>query len=261
MNKPASTSTRITFLGTGTSTGVPVVACDCRVCKSSDPKDKRLRTSLMYEKDGIRVVIDCGPDFRYQMIRSAVDDINAILITHEHRDHIAGLDDVRGFNYVLNKAIDVYASETVIRSIYKEFPYFQTETRFFGAPQLLFHTLDKENFNICGLEFSPIKVLHNKLEVFAFRTGDFTYITDASHISPDEMEKIEGSKVIVINALRNSKHVSHFCLQEAVEVLSKLQPEYGFITHMSHFIGLHEEISEKLPPFIRPAYDGLIVEW
>lgn len=252
---------KITFLGTGTSTGVPVVACDCNVCKSKDTRDKRLRTSLLIECCNKKIVIDCGPDFRYQMIRHEVDDIDAILITHEHRDHIAGLDDVRGFNYVLNKSMEVYASETVISSIYREFPYFLTEGRFFGAPQLNFHPIDGSDFDIGGLNFTPIRVFHNKMEIFAFRINDFTYITDASHIAHEELDKIKGSKVIVINALRNSKHVSHFCLQEAVDVIKELKPEKAYITHMSHFIGLHNDICNKLPENIEPAYDGLIVEW
>ncbi len=259
--KPLETGIRITFLGTGTSTGVPVVACDCRVCKSPDIRDKRLRASLLIECCGKKIVIDCGPDFRYQMIRQEVDDLDAILITHEHRDHIAGLDDVRGFNYVLNKSMDVYASEQVISSIYREFPYFLTEKRFFGAPQLNFHPLDGSLFDVNGLQFTPIRVMHNKLEIYAYRLADFTYITDASAISMEEIDKIRGSKVIVINALRNSKHVSHFCLQEAVELLAELNPDKAFITHMSHFIGLHEELSEKLPSYVEPAYDGLVYAW
>jgi phosphoribosyl 1,2-cyclic phosphate phosphodiesterase len=250
---------QITFLGTGTSTGVPVVACDCEVCRSEDPRDKRLRTSLMIQYKGRTYVIDCGPDFRYQMIREKVDDLDAILFTHEHRDHIAGLDDVRGFNYVLNKSIDVYALDTVIGEIHKAFPYISPNHRFFGCPQLNFNAIENELFTVFGLDFIPIRVLHDKLEVFGFRFGDITYITDASEIPPEEAEKIRGSKVIILNALRNSRHVSHFSLNEAVNLIQEFKPRQAYLTHMSHFIGRHEAVEKKLPFYIHLAYDGLKV--
>ncbi len=247
----------VTFLGTGTSTGVPVVACDCHVCVSNDPRDHRLRTSVMIEVQGEHYVIDCGPDFRYQMIREKVDDISAILFTHGHRDHIAGLDDVRAFNYVLNKTVDIYATEKVIDSINKEFPYVLKEKRFFGAPQLHFHIISNNPFTINGIEFTPIEVLHHKMPVFGFRVGDFSYVTDASHIEENEINKIKGSKVLVINALRKSKHISHFSLEEALEVIEKAKPRQAWITHLSHFMGLHEEINNILPDNVALAYDGL----
>jgi phosphoribosyl 1,2-cyclic phosphate phosphodiesterase len=251
---------KIVFLGTGTSTGVPVVACDCAICKSKDPRDKRLRTSLLIYVEDKCYVIDCGPDFRYQMIRANVEDIHGILLTHQHRDHISGLDDVRGFNYVLNKPVDVFAAEDVIKAIYTEYPYILNEARFFGAPQLIFHRIDEQPFMIDSYEFIPISVLHNQLKVFGFRIADFTYITDASYISENEKDKMRGSKIIVLNALRNSKHVSHFSLQEAVDILNDLKPEKAYITHMSHFIGLHEDVEKKLPPNFHLAYDTLEVE-
>ncbi|MCX6273516.1 MAG: MBL fold metallo-hydrolase [Bacteroidetes bacterium] len=250
----------ITFLGTGTSTGVPVVACDCPVCKSTDLRDKRLRTSLLIKINGQTLVIDCGPDFRYQMIRNEVDNLDAILFTHEHRDHIAGLDDIRGFNYVLNKTIDLYAGDAVVKAIYSAFPYILNETRFFGAPQINFLPVTGEPFFIGEFEVIPIRVLHNKLEVFGYRIGDMTYITDASFISPEEKEKIAGSKILIINALRNSRHISHYCLNEALEVISEVRPEKAYITHMSHFIGLHAEVEKKLPHGVFLAYDNLTVE-
>ncbi|TVR40177.1 MAG: MBL fold metallo-hydrolase [Bacteroidia bacterium] len=248
---------RITFLGTGTSTGVPVVACDCTVCSSRDSRDQRLRTSVMIQVGEHNYVIDCGPDFRYQMIREKVTDISAILFTHGHRDHIAGLDDVRAFNYVLNKTVDIYASENVIDSINKEFPYILTEKRFFGAPQLHFHIIKNMPFSINGTEFIPIEVMHHKMPVFGFRVGDFSYITDASFISDQEKEKLVNSKILVINALRKSKHISHFSMDEALEVIREVNPEKAFITHLSHFMGIHESVNKDLPENVMLAYDGL----
>lgn len=248
---------KVTFLGTGTSIGVPVITCDCPVCQSEDPRDKRTRTSAMLEIGSSTFVIDCGPDFRHQMLRQKVMNLDAVLFTHEHRDHIAGLDDVRAFNYVLNKKIDIYGTPSVLEAIRIEFPYIFSETRYFGAPQLDMHPIDGEPFRIGETEFIPIRVLHEKLPVLGFRTGDFTYITDASSIRDEELEKIKGSRVVVLNALRNSKHVSHFSVNEAVEVLTKIGPEQGYLTHLSHFVGRHEEVNNKLPDFIRLAYDGL----
>jgi len=251
---------RITFLGTGTSIGVPVITCDCPVCTSDDPRDKRFRTSIMIETEGKTFVIDCGPDFRIQMLREKVNNLDAVIFTHEHRDHIAGLDDVRAFNYVLNKKIDIYGTARVMEAIRIEFPYIFSESRYFGAPQLTVHTITDAPFRILGIEFRPIMVMHEKLPVSGFRIGDFTYITDANYIAPAELEKVRGSKVIVLNALRNSRHGSHFSVGEAVEILSDLRPEAAFLTHLSHFVGLHEEVNQKLPDFIQLAYDGLKIE-
>ncbi len=248
---------KVTFLGTGTSIGVPVITCDCPVCQSSDPHDKRMRTSVMLEVNGFTFVIDCGPDFRIQMLRENVNNLDAVIFTHEHRDHIAGLDDIRAFNYVLNKKIDIYGTRQVMEAIQTEFPYIFSESRYFGAPQLTIHPIDEKPFTVRNVEFIPIKVLHEKLPVTGFRVGDFTYITDASFISEKELEKIKGSKVIVLNALRNSRHVSHFSVGEAVDILTKLNPEAAYLTHLSHFVGLHDEVNSKLPDFIRLAYDGL----
>lgn len=249
----------MTFLGTGTSTGVPVVSCDCPVCKSTDLKNNRLRTSVLIKVDDKTLVIDCGPDFRYQMIRCKADNLDAIIFTHEHRDHIGGLDDIRGFNYVLNKSIEAYASETVIEAIHLAFPYIKSGTRYFGAPQINFHTVCNQPFFVKGIEIHPIKVLHDKMEVFGYRIEDITYITDASFIAEEEKKKIIGSKILVINALRNSHHISHYCLQEALDIISQVKPEQAYLTHMSHFIGLHEEVEQKLPPNVHLAYDGLVV--
>jgi phosphoribosyl 1,2-cyclic phosphate phosphodiesterase len=214
----------------------------------------------MVETQGHTFVIDCGPDFRIQMLRENVVNLDAVIFTHEHRDHIAGLDDVRAFNYVLNKKIDIYGTPPVMEAIRTEFPYIFSETRYFGAPQLTIHPIDENPFTVFGVEFIPIKVLHENLPVLGFRIGDFTYITDASYISRAELTKIKGSRVIVLNALRNSKHSSHFSVNEAVDILKDLKPEAGYLTHLSHFVGLHEEVNHKLPDFIQLAYDGLVVE-
>lgn len=257
MPETTNSPVKVTFLGTGTSIGVPVITCDCPVCMSTDQRDKRMRTSVMVEVNGLTLVIDCGPDFRHQMLRQQVMNLDAVIFTHEHRDHIAGLDDVRAFNYVLNKKIDIYGTPQVMEAIRIEFPYIFSESRYFGAPQLTIHNIDDKPFSIRGVEFIPIRALHEKLPVTGYRIGDFTYITDASFISEEELDKIRGSKIVVLNALRNSKHVSHFSVGEAVDILSKLKPEMGYLTHLSHFVGLHEDVNKKLPDFVRLAYDGL----
>ncbi len=248
---------QVTFLGTGTSTGVPVVACDCEVCSSPDKRDHRLRTSVMVEWKSHRLIIDCGPDFRYQMIREKVDDITAILFTHGHRDHIAGLDDVRAFNYVLNKTVDIYASNAVVEAIHREFPYILQEKRFFGAPQLQFNVIENKEFAINDISVQPILVMHNQMEVFGYRMGDFVYITDASSIPQEEKWKFDGCRVMVINALRKSKHISHFSLQEAIDQILEVAPREAYITHLSHFMGIHDKVEASLPQGIRLAYDGL----
>lgn len=250
----------LTFLGTGTSIGVPVITCNCVVCTSPDRRDKRFRTSAMLQIGEDIFVFDTGPDFRIQMLRENVMNLTAIIYTHEHRDHIAGLDDVRAFNYVLNKRIDIYANARTLEMIQTEFPYIFSETRYFGAPQLNVHEITDQPFQINGHVFIPIRVHHGKTEVLGFRIRNFTYITDASRIDPEELEKIRGSKVIVLNALRNSRHESHLSVGEAVEILQELRPEKAFLTHMSHFIGTHAELEKRLPDFIRPAYDGLKIE-
>lgn len=252
---------KITFLGTATSIGVPVIACDCPVCTSSDKKDKRFRASVHIQKGDTSIVIDCGPDFRIQMIRENISNLDAVLFTHEHRDHIAGLDDVRAFNYVLNKRIDIYGIKRVMEAVQIEFPYiFKESARYFGSPQLNIHNIENTPFRIKNLLVNPIEVLHDKLPIFGYRIEDFTYITDASYISQKETDKIKGSKIIVLNALRNSKHNAHFSLPEAIEILEYLKPEQAYITHVSHFIGKHEDVNSKLPNFIKLAYDGQIIE-
>ena len=251
---------RLTFLGTGTSTGVPVIACNCDVCQSLDVKDKRFRTSVMLSVGETNIVIDCGPDFRIQMLRHKVDNIDAVLFTHAHRDHIAGLDDIRAFNYILNKTIDVYGSAETLAAVKEQFPYIFVPGRYFGVPQLTMNTIDEKPFRIGNIEFLPIQVLHQEMKVFGYRVGDFSYVTDANFISPEQMEKLKGSSVIVLNALRNSRHVSHFSLNEALEILNALKPERAYLTHISHFLGKHDLVESKLPPNIHLAYDGLQID-
>lgn len=251
---------KITFLGTGTSTGVPVVACNCDVCTSDDPRDKRYRTSVMLSRGSSNIIIDCGPDFRIQMLKHKVEDIDAVVFTHAHRDHIAGLDDIRAFNYILHKSIDIYGSQITLDAIKEQFPYIFIPGRYFGAPQLNLHTITEAPFSIGEFNFIPIQVMHQDMKVFGYRIGDFTYITDANYISQAELEKVRGSKVIVINALRNSRHVSHFSLGEALEILQDLKPEKAYLTHISHFLGKFDAVESKLPTWARLAYDGLQIE-
>ena len=200
---------KITFLGTGTSQGVPVIACPCNVCHSPDPRDKRLRASIMIEDKGKVIVIDSGPDFRQQMLRANVKQLDGLVFTHEHKDHIAGMDDIRAFNYVLNKKIDVYASEKVQEKMKREFPYVFEDFKYPGVPEINLHTIYNKEFEVAGIKLLPVEVMHYRIPVFGFRIGDFTYITDANFISETEKKKIRGSKIIVLNALRKEKHVSH----------------------------------------------------
>ncbi|WP_295676415.1 MBL fold metallo-hydrolase [uncultured Mucilaginibacter sp.] len=248
---------RVTFLGTGTSQGVPVIACGCEVCISVDPLDKRLRTSILIEGEQKVVVIDSGPDFRYQMLRAKVQRLDAIVFTHEHKDHVAGLDDIRAFNYKQQGPIDVYADARVQEALKKEFHYIFREFKYPGIPQLNMHTLYGDPFNIGEITFTPIEVMHYKLPILGFRIKDFTYITDAKTVSAAEKEKIRGSKILVVNALQKEEHISHFTFDEAIAFAQDIGAEKTYLTHISHRLGKHAEISEMLPAGIELAYDGL----
>lgn len=247
----------INFLGTGTSQGVPVIACECRACRSSDPRDKRLRASVLIEYRGLVLVIDAGPDFRQQMLRAGVKKLDAILFTHGHKDHIAGLDDVRAFNFINQKAMDLYAEQTVIRQIEQEFAYVFTEYKYPGIPRVAIHEITNHSFNLDGLPVTPVRVMHFRLPILGFRIGDFTYITDASYIGDEELNKIRGSRVLVLNALRKRQHYSHFTLDEALEIIAKVNPGKAYLTHISHQMGLHAEIGPGLPENVFLAYDEL----
>lgn len=250
---------KITFLGTGTSQGIPVIGCGCAVCQSTDTRDKRLRVSVLIETEDKTLVIDSGPDFRYQMLRAGVKDLDAILYTHEHKDHVAGLDDIRPFNYLLHKKIEIYASLRVQDALRREFSYIFEDTKYFGLPQINMHTVMDEPFSIGLNTIIPIEVMHFKLPVNGYRIGDFTYITDAKTISEASLSKIKGSKYLVINALQRENHVSHFTLEEAVEFAEMAGAELTYFTHMSHNLGLHADVERELPAHIRLAYDGLVI--
>ena len=251
---------KVTFLGTGTSQGIPVIACPCNVCASADLHDKRLRTSIMLEENGSVFVIDCGPDFRQQMLRENVKRLDALVFTHEHKDHTGGLDDVRAFNYVSEEPANIYATTRVQKSLMQDYAYIFSGEDYPGIPKVTFHLITTEPFTIKGTKFIPVQVWHMNLPVLGFRVGDFSYITDANKILAGELDKIRGSEVIVLNALRRETHVSHFNLEEAVRLLKELKPKRAFLTHISHQLGLHAEINKELPSFIRCAYDGLKIE-
>lgn len=251
---------KVTFLGTGTSQGIPVIGCGCEVCKSADKKDKRLRVSVWIQTDDKSIVIDSGPDFRYQMLRAGVDDLDAILYTHEHKDHVAGLDDIRPYNYILKKRIDIYATDRVQEALKREFQYIFSEVRYHGLPQINLHTIDKENFKVGNTEIVPFEVMHYKLPILGYRIGDFTYITDAKTISEASMEKIKGTKVLVLNALQKESHISHLTFDEAIAIAEKVGAEMTYFTHISHNLGLHEVVSKELPANIKLAYDGLTID-
>ncbi|HYG37175.1 MAG TPA: MBL fold metallo-hydrolase [Cytophagales bacterium] len=249
----------ITFLGTGTSQGVPVIGCGCEVCASIDYRDKRLRSSVFVQTDGLNLIIDTGPDFRQQILRERIRKLDAVLFTHEHKDHTAGLDDIRAFNYLQKTDMPVFAREKVIHQIQREFAYIFTDKKYPGIPKVQMHEILKEPFFINDLKIMPIEIMHYRLPIIGFRIKDFTYITDANFISEEELEKIEGTKVLVLNALQNSPHISHFTLQEAIDVALKIKAEKTFFTHISHNLGSHKKVSAVLPENIFLGYDGLKV--
>lgn len=251
---------KVTFLGTGTSQGVPVIACPCNICHSADERDKRLRTSILVETGNLTLVVDSGPDFRQQMLRADVQKLDAILFTHEHKDHIAGMDDIRAYNYNQQMAMPVYAEERVQETIRQEFSYVFAEEKYPGIPQVDFFTIKNEPFFIQGIEIIPIRVMHLNLPVFGFRFGKFAYITDMNFISEEEKEKIRDLDCLVINGLRREKHISHYTLDEAADLIVEVNAKRGYITHISHQMGLHSEIQQHLPSHIQLAYDGLVLD-
>lgn len=251
---------KFTFLGTGTSQGVPMIGCKCEICTSSDAKDQRLRSSLMVDSGTHRLVIDTGPDFRQQMLREGVDSLDCVVFTHEHKDHIAGLDDVRAFNYLQRKPMDVYASLQVQTALKREFFYIFNGDNYPGIPKINLHTITNEPFQIAGIQLLPIPVMHLNMPVLGFRIGNFSYVTDANFISEESKSLIRNSEVLVLNTLRIEKHVSHFNLAEAMELVDELKPKITYLTHISHQLGLHELIENELPDNIRLAYDGLVLE-
>jgi len=248
---------KITILGTGTSQGIPVIACNCIVCRSTDHKDKRLRVSVLIETGDKTIVIDSGPDFRYQMLRANVKDLDAILFTHEHKDHVAGLDDIRPFNYLLKKDIEIYATERVQHALKREFSYIFAEAHYPGLPQIDLNTISDAPFSVGETVIVPLDIMHYKLPILGFRINDFVYITDAKTVSEETIAKIIGAKILVINALQKEQHISHFTLDEAIEFAQKIGAEQTYLTHISHNMGLHEVVEKELPDNIKLAYDGL----
>lgn len=253
--------TKLTFLGTGTSQGIPVVSCDCWVCVSPDSRDKRLRTSAMVEQSGTRIIIDAGPDFRQQMLRGDVKHIDAILLTHEHKDHIAGIDDVRAFNYTSRGPVDIYATGRVQAVVRKDFDYAFAEDRYPGAPLINLMTIEGDKpFRVGDTEVIPIAGMHYRMPVLGFRIGGIAYLTDFNHIADSEIDKIKGVEVLVINTLRREKHISHFTLDEALHIHDLTQPRHTYFTHISHQMGRYAQIARELPENCYFAYDGLVVE-
>lgn len=248
----------ITILGTGTSQGVPVVGCPCRVCQSIDPFDKRLRTAALIYSGDTAIVIDAGPDFRQQMLRTRVKKLDAVLITHNHKDHTGGLDDVRAFNWIQKRPMDIFGSDAVLESIKNDFSYAFEEDKYPGVPDMKLHRITNDRtFAIGNMQLTPISAMHHRMPVFGFRIGGFSYLTDANFIADEELNKMKDSNIVIINALRKEKHISHFNLNEAIDILQYLAPEKGYITHISHQMGLRSEIEKNLPENIYLAYDGL----
>lgn len=251
---------KITFLGTGTSQGVPVIACECAVCQSEDKRDKRLRTSILIELDDCTFVVDTGPDFRYQMLRQNVRKLDAVLLTHSHKDHIAGLDDVRAFNFQQQMDMPIYTAEDTIQALKREFYYAFSSTKYPGVPRLELHSIEAGcMFDVCGYNIMPIKVMHHKMPVLGFRIGNFTYITDAKTVDKENRKLIEGTEIMVINCLQEAPHVSHFTLEEALDFIKLIKPKAAYLTHISHRFGKHNDIQRKLPDGVYVAHDQLEV--
>ena len=248
---------KITVLGSGTSQGVPVITCECEVCKSLDFRDKRLRSSIHIQTDELSLVVDTGPDFRQQMLNNQIRQLDAILYTHEHKDHTAGMDDVRSFNFKQKSDMPIYARKQVLAQLRQEFAYVFAEKKYPGTPKISENTITNAPFNIQEVNITPINVMHHKLPVFGFRIGDFTYITDANAIDEKELEKIKGSKILILNALQKKDHLSHFNLDQALVIAQQIGAEQTYFTHISHTMGLHRSVAKELPENIFLAYDGL----
>lgn len=253
-------SVKLEFLGTGTSQGVPVIGCTCPVCLSDDARDHRLRSSVLVSINDIKIVIDTGPDFRQQMLRSGNVDCDAVLFTHEHMDHVAGLDDIRAINFLQRKNMPLFGSTGVEEALRRIYHYAFAKNPYPGAPVIQFNLIGDEPFDVHGISVTPISVKHGRMPVFGFRIGDLTYITDAKSIEDSEMEKIKGSKIVVINALRKKEHHSHMNLEQALRFMEEINPEQGYFTHISHLLGNHALVAQELPDHIQLAYDGLVIE-
>lgn len=252
-------SAELIFLGTGTSQGVPMIACPCEVCRSTDPRDKRLRTSALLRCGGLDMVIDAGPDFRTQMLAAGVQRLDAILLTHEHKDHTGGLDDVRAYNYFTGRPVDLWATGRVQMALRREYAYAFEEHPYPGAPEITLHTIGREPFDVKGVEVVPVQGLHMRLPVTGFRIGAIAYLTDFNHIEAGEIDKMRGVEVLVVNALGHREHISHFNLEQAIALARSVGASRTYLTHTSHRIGLYAAVEPTLPEGIHLAYDGLTI--
>ncbi|MCH8553556.1 MAG: MBL fold metallo-hydrolase [Schleiferiaceae bacterium] len=250
---------KIKLLGTGTSQGVPVIACECEVCSSNDPKDYRTRTAALFQTNQLNIAIDAGPDFRTQMLQAKVKHLDALLLTHEHMDHLAGLDDIRAFNFAAKAPLKVYAEKRVISRLLVQFDYAFAENPYPGVPKIELVEIDTNPFYINDLKVTPIRVLHHKLPVLGFRLGNISYVTDVNFIALEELEKIRGSEILVLSALHHKPHISHYNLEQALEVIATLNCKKNYITHMSHYMGLHQVVQKSLPENVWLGYDGLCI--
>lgn len=248
---------KITILGSGTSQGVPVITCECKVCTSQDPKDKRLRSSILVTVGDKNIVIDTGPDFRQQMLNAQVKTLEAVVYTHEHTDHVIGMDDIRSFNFKQRKDMQLYCSVDVEEAIKRVFSYVFRTNPYPGIPKVNINSIENKPFDVAGLTFEPIEVMHFKMPVFGYRIGDFAYITDAKTVAPEEKAKLKGVKVLIVNALHKREHISHFNLEEALAFIEEIRPEKAYLTHISHYMGKHEEVERTLPANVRIAHDGM----
>ena len=250
---------KLTFLGTGTSQGVPMIGCQCEVCRSEDSRDKRLRASVLVEYEGLTILVDAGPDFRQQLLRAGVSHVDAILLTHNHKDHTGGLDDIRAFNYFEKKATHIYCEKYVEDSLRMEYSYAFAENKYPGAPDWEVHIIDEKPFEINGVKIIPIRGRHYKLPVLGFRFGDIAYCTDMNHIPEEEFAKLQGLDHFIINTVKRGHHISHYGLEAALKVAEQVGAKQSWLTHLSHRLPCHAELSAELPSDVQPAYDGLVI--
>ena len=251
---------KLTFLGTGTSQGVPMIGCSCEVCRSADPHDKRLRSSVLVDYCGKRFLVDAGPDFRQQMLRAEVSHVDAIILTHNHKDHTGGLDDIRAFNYLEKKATSIYCEKYVEDSLRQEYSYAFAEKKYPGAPDWEVHLIDDKPFSIDGVEIIPIRGKHFTLPVLGYRFGNIAYCTDMNHLAEDSFEKLKELDHFIINCVRRGRHISHFSLEGALEIAEKVGARHTWLTHLSHQLPCYESLKAELPSGVLPAYDGLVIE-